>query len=561
MGKRKPARRPIVRPRFLVLLFFAVALGLNWCHFSSQPPEPLPVRPGETEPLVVRQESQRPPPLVAKKSITPGHSAADSEITGTGPVAAATVVSQADDRSEPPGLTETQPPVDSTVESSELPASKGADPVSALDDLSPAITKQLSWIQQATELVTGHAEGRFVQSVNSSKGVYSDRSYTVYETTLELSGAEGIGAFALRWRGRYAPSEDLSEDIPTNYLEEAWYSWGDPAGPYRLTLGRHYIDSADGELVDGISINQTADKEFSLGAFAGFRPNPYDFSFRADAISAGVYSSWTDKSSGRSYSRQALVINIFKQAIDRAYFSWDSSKGITDTLSLRQYLTMDYRPDDGGLNLTNYSLGLDWQPSRDLWVNWRGETYRGIFYDVGSEDIPTDTSPVSSSSVSVRYVVSKKLINSASLRYSRRDKDQSLSWSLGADFPDLLESGATLSLLYSATDYYNAFFDSYSMTLTRTFLEKMIANLGLRYWRNSTDQPRGSSSADYSAVSGGVTYLLNDRINFSAYYEFQQSRFENGSTLGRGFDPASDPTSVTDRANGHNFSLILEYRF
>jgi hypothetical protein len=194
-------------------------------------------------------------------------------------------------------------------------------------------------------------------------------------------------------------------------------------------------------------------------------------------------------------------------------------------------------------------------------LNWRAESYRSIYYQVESDAIPTATATTYSSTLSLRYLFSRQLINRISLRYNRRDQDRSLSWTLGLDLPDLLRSGTTLSLSYSATDYYNAYYDSYSASVARAFSDRLNLNLGLKYWRNFTEQLQGRSSSSYAAISGGATYLLNERINFSAYYEFQQARFQNGATLGLGFDRDGDPTATPDRAEGHNFSLFLAYRF
>ncbi len=563
-GQRK--RRLNVRPHLLVLLVLAIAAGLNWRYFSTKAPPSLLEESDFSPSLGITTEEQI---AVAQ----PAEPAAAGESKGGVVPAAPSMANQAAvraasdsaaERSSPPSRTEVtaSPRRDLLPETGQeqVPAEGARAPEAP--DLPEAMKGKWAWVQQSAGLEPGHIEGRFAQSVNTSKGVYSDRSYTVFESTLELSGAQGINEFALRWRGRYAPGEEFSENIPSSYLEEAWYRWGDPDGPYRLTLGRHYIEAAATELIDGLSVESRAGRGPSLGVFLGFRPDPYDFDFRPDAFSTGLFSSWRN-AAGRTYSRQALVFNVFETELDRTYFTWEAGTVVRKNMTVRQYVVLDVDLDSDGLTLTDYALDLGAQPVRDLYVSWRGEIYRNIFFEQSSEDIPADTSATYTTSLALRYVFSRHLTGRASIEYRHRDLDQSesLSWSLGLDLPDLLRSGATFSLLYSATDYYNAFFDSYSASLTRAFGQRLTLNLGLKYWRNFTDQLQGRSESNYYAVSGGATYLVSERIDLSAYYEFQQARFENGPTLGLGFDRSSDPTGTADRADGHNFSLIFQYRF
>ncbi len=430
-----------------------------------------------------------------------------------------------------------------------------------MSDLPASLQSKWDWLQRASGLDPGRIEGRFVQSFNTSKGVYSDRSYTVFESTLELAGSGGITGFGLRWRGRYAPGEDLSEDIPSSFLEEAWYRLGDPAGAYRLTLGRHYIEAAAAEVVDGVSLEKKAGAGLSVGAFFGFRPDPYDYAFRSSAATGGLYSAWRG-AGDRSWSRQALVVSYYEKELDRTYFTWEAGTVVRKTMTIRQYVVLDADLEEGDLSLTDYALNLDVQPHRDLWIGWKGQAYRNVFFEASSEDIPTDTSATYRTSLALRYAFSKHLIGRAAIEFSHRDFDHSdaLSWSLGADLPDLLRSGATLSLLYTGNDYYNARFDSYSASLARTFGQRLSLSLGLKYWRNRAASLPGSSESEFYAMTAGGSYLFSDRIDLSLYYEYQRSRFGNGSTLGLGFERDSRQVGTSDSSRGHNLSLIFQYR-
>lgn len=416
-------------------------------------------------------------------------------------------------------------------------------------------------------------EGRLGQLVSSSSGVYLDRTFTVFDTTLELFGRKEATSFGMRWRGRYVPGKDFAGNIPSNFLEEARYRWDKFAGSYRLTLGRHYIDSIASELLDGVSVEKSFDPGNGYGTFFGFRPDPYDFRFRSDAFSTGLFSSWRGNS-GSSYSRQAVVLNYLKTGVDRAYFSWDAGLPLHEKVNLRQFVVVDVNPKDGGLTFTNYALNLDAKPNRDLWIGWSGKVYRNIRFAESKVyqnfqfaenpvSISIDTSPIYTSSLDLRYVFSPFLIGRARAEGAHRNLDgaNSFSWTLGADFPNLYRSGTNVGVLYSNTHYYNAFFDSYNATLSRAFGQRWFLVSGLKYWRNISDQPQSRPTTRYHAIFASGTYQATDRLDISAYFNYQDSRYGNGPTLGFGFDRKPSLIGTLDRSLGRNASLILQYRF
>jgi len=558
-GKRRPV---FLAPYKIAILVFLVLIGLSWCSQRDFGPEKPKSGKSSQEPIPASR-------LLSTREVEEKKVGAESDAGRQASTALAGKIVPF-----VRGEADIQPSSGSSRPENRLPVDDSSDRRGGtVDDRVPLLpvpnnmgdpsAREEPVREIATLSRPGPINGQFVQTVNSSKGVYSDRPYTVFETSLDLRGEGLAGEIGFSWRGRYAPGEDFTGALPSSYLAESWYRYNVPQGPYRLTLGRHYIDAAVGELVDGLSVDRRADDGAALGGFVGFRPDPYDFGFRSDAFTAGVYSAWTDGSAGRSYSRQALVVNVFQWNLDRTYLSWDAGTTLADTVSLWQYLVIDFRPDDERLSLTNYSLGIEWRPLRDLWINWRGEAYRNIFYDVGSEDIPTDTSVTYASTFSLRYVFSRQMIGHASLSYTRRDLDSSdsLSGTVGLDLSNLFDSGTDLSLSYSTTDYYNAFFDLYDVQLTRRFGRRITLGLGGKYWRNIAETLVGDGSSEIYALSGNATYILNDRLDFYCSYEYQKSWLNNGSTLGLGFDRPADFIGSDDEIAGYNFTALIRWKF
>lgn len=578
MSKNPTRSKHRWKPIALVATALIAAAWLNWCHFSPNKtvtPSGSAIGPdSESEKTLTAEPPAQ--PEVSHKIPTvevfpePGNKPPAVTVNETAEPATEEVVAEAvasGGHEQPPAKVSPSPRSKPLDEPEDRPGPDREQSVLSrpdderMADLPASLQDKWAWLQRASGLDPGRIEGRFVQSFNTSKGVYSDRSYTVFESTLELAGSGGIAGFGLRWRGRYAPGEDLSEDIPANFLEEAWYGVGDPAGAYRLTLGRHYIDAAAAELVDGVSLEKKSKAGLSIGAFFGFRPDPYDYAFRPDAFSGGLYSAWR-AAGDRTWSRQALVVSYFEKELDRTYFTWEAGTVVRKNVTVRQYVVLDADLEQGDLSLTDYALTLDVQPHRDLWVGWKGEVYRNVFFEASSEDIPTDTSATYRTSLALRYAFSRFLIGRASVEFSHRafDHSDALSWSLGADLPDLLRSGVTMSLLYTGNDYYNARFDSYSASLARTFGQRLSLSLGLKYWRNRAASLPGSSESEFYAMTAGGSYLLTDRIDLSVFYEYQRSRYGNGSTLGLGFERDSRQVGTSDSSRGHNFSLIFQYR-
>lgn len=415
-----------------------------------------------------------------------------------------------------------------------------------------------------SESVPGYKIGGFLGlSLNSSKGLFSDRQYTVFDTDLALQASREADEFSFKGRWRYSPNRDFAGNIPAYYVTEAWFRRKLTPRRYTLTAGRQYLFEAAGELLDGAALDARVNERFSLGAFLGFRPDPFDFAFRDDALTTGIYAAWKE-SKGRFYSREALVFNSLRGRADRAFLAWDAGGTFTETISMRQLLTADFTLDKPGIDLTNYTLQAAWQPVRDLRITWDGRMYRGIFYYVGSAGIPADTSPVYGTSLSLNYVFTRNLISTSSVALSHRESDhrKSLSYAESIDLPDIIGSGSNVNLSYSATDYYNAYFDSYSVTLSRQFFERMLLTLSSRYQRNIAETLGDESESDFLFYSLGMNYFFDDKYSLAGYVEHQRARLYNGATEGLGFirDPNTVSTTAT-RGTGHNFLISFNRRF
>ncbi len=399
-------------------------------------------------------------------------------------------------------------------------------------------------------------------SMNSSKGFFSDRQYTVFDTNLSLLASRGAEDFSFRGRWRYSPNQDLAGNIPAYYVTEAWYRRRLTPQRYTLTAGRQYLFEAAGELLDGATIDSSVNERFSLGAFLGFRPDPFDFAFRKEALTTGIYAAWKSSESC-FFSREALVFNSLRGRPDRAYFAWEAGGTFTETISMRQLVTADFTLDKPGIGVTNYSLQAAWLPIRDLRITWDGRMYRGIFYYVGSAGIPTDTSPIYGTSLSLNYVFSRNFISTSSLALNHRESDhrESLAYTESIDLPDIMGSGANINLSYSATDYYNAFFDSYSVSLSRQFFERLLATLSTRYQRNTAETFGDKNESAFLSYSMGINYLINDKYDLAGYFEHQQANFYNGTTEGLGFIRDPNTVSTFTRNTGHNFLVSLNRRF
>jgi hypothetical protein len=398
-------------------------------------------------------------------------------------------------------------------------------------------------------------------SLNSSRGLYSDRTYTVFDTSLALLAARGPDEYAFNGRWRYSPNQDLAGNIPAYYVTEAWYRRR-LTPRYTLTTGRHYLPEAAGELLDGAALDARVNERFSLGAFFGFRPAPYDFAFRNDALTAGIYSRWKG-SENRFFSREALVFNSLRGRADRAFFAWEAGGALAETLSMRQLVTADFNLDKPGVDVTNYSLQAAWQPVRDLRVTWDGRMYRGIFYYVGSAGIPADTSPIYGTSLNLNYVFTRNLISTSSVVLNHRGSDhrESLSYAESIDLPDIMGSGANVNLSYSATDYYNAYFDSYSVSLSRQFFERLLLSFSTRYQRNVAETSGDKNESAFLSYSLGMNCLINDKYDLSGYFEHQRASLYNGTTEGLGFIRDPNAVSTVARDTGHNFLVLLNRRF
>lgn len=403
-------------------------------------------------------------------------------------------------------------------------------------------------------------------TLNSSKGVFSDRSFTAFDTTLTLLASKGNDEFSFNGRWRYA-DPDLAQNIPAYYITEAWYrrslpSSSLPSRGYALTAGRQYLVEAAGEQLDGFNLDARLNERVSTGAFLGFRPDPFTSVFRGDALTTGIHSSWRGRD-GKSYSREGLVYNTLRGHPDRAFLAWEAGSWLSGSTSLRNYLITDLNLNNSGLVITNYTLQAVWQAVRDLRIAWDGKVYRNIFYYASSAGIPTDRSPIYSTSLNLDYVFTRDLISRTSVSYNHRDSDHKNAtfYSESVDLSNVLKSGTSLNFTYAASQYYNAYFDSFSVTLARQFLERLLLNLTARYQKNVAETFGNKNTSDFASASLGGNYAINDKYDLSGYLEYQQGHLFNGPTVGFGFirDPlvVGTPTDAT----GFNSLISLTRRF
>lgn len=399
--------------------------------------------------------------------------------------------------------------------------------------------------------------GLWTLSVDSSKGVFSDRSFTTVGSSLSYEGSRGIEGFALRGRWRYTREEDLAGNIPSYYFTDAWYRWRLSPRGGTLTAGRQRVVEAPGELFDGVAIDTLRVGGYSQGVFAGFRPNPFDLRFREDAWSAGVYSSWTGQGSAAFFSRQAVVLNMVRGTTDRTYVAWEAGGAFSQTGYVRQFVIADIDSRDRPLTVTNYSLQAGGQPVRDLRATWQGSVYRNIFYNVGSAGIPTDTSAIHSTSLTLSYALKRNLINTASAAFSHREFDhrESFSYSDAIDFLDLLGSGVNVNLAYSGANYYNAYLDSYSTALSRQLGARAQATLTSSYQRNIAETFGDKTASTFWLSSLGGSYIVSDKYDVAGNFQYQRAHLNNGPTAGLGF--IRDPQAVGASAHGDGYNLFL----
>lgn len=405
--------------------------------------------------------------------------------------------------------------------------------------------------------------GLLTLSLDSSKGVFSDRSFASVGSSLSYEGSKGIEGFALRGRWRYTPDQDLARNIPSYYFTDAWYRWSISPRGDTLTGGRQRLVEAAGELFDGVALDVRPSAGIVLGAFAGFRPDPFDFRFRDDALSMGVYSSWAETGSGAFFSRQALVLNSLRGRLDRTFLTWETGGSFPNSAFLRQYVVLDLDSRDRPFTLTNYSLQAGGQPARDLRVTWQANVYRNIFYNVGSADIPTDTSALHSTSLTFAYTFARSLINTASAALSHRDLDyrKSFSYSDALDFLDLLGSGVNVNLTYSGADYYNAYLDSYSAALSRQLGGRAAMTLSSSYQRNIADTFGDKSKSIFWLSSLGGSYIVNDKYDVAGNFQYQRAHLNNGPTVGLGFIRDPQVVGSSTKGTGYNLFLSLARKF
>ncbi len=405
--------------------------------------------------------------------------------------------------------------------------------------------------------------GLLTLSLDSSKGVFSDRSFTSIGSSLSYEGFRGIEGFALRGRWRYTPDQDLARNVPSYNFTDAWYRWSISPRGNTLTGGRQRVLEAAGELLDGVVLDVRPSAGIVLGAFAGFRPDPFDFRFRDEALTTGAYSSWAGTGSRAFFSRQALVFNSLRGRMDRTFLTWEAGGSLSDTAFLRQYVIMDLDSRDRPFTLTNYSLQAGGQPARDLRATWQANVYRNIFYNVGSAGIPTDTSAIHSTSVTLAYTFTRSLINTVSAAFSHRDLDhrKSFSYSDAMDFLDLLGSGVNVNLSYSAANYYNAYLDSYSAALSSPLGGRAQMTLSSSYQRNIADTFGDKSKSTFLLSSLGGSYIVNDKYDVAGNFQHQRAHLNNGPTVGLGF--IRDPQNVgsSTKGTGNNLFLSLIRRF
>ena len=399
--------------------------------------------------------------------------------------------------------------------------------------------------------------GSLTLSLDSSKGVFSDRSFTRVGSSLSYEGFRGIEGFALRGRWRFTPDQDLARNIPSYYFTDAWYRWSISPRGGTLTGGRQRLVEAAGELFDGVALDVRPGAGIVLGAFAGFRPDPFDFRFREDALTAGAYSSWAGTGSRAFFSRQALVFNSLRGRLDRTFFTWEAGGSLSDTAFLRQYVILDLDSRNRPFTVTNYSLQAGGQPTRDLRATWQANLYRNIFYNVGSSNIPTDTSAIHSTSLALAYTFTRSLINTASSAFSHRELDhrRSFSYSDAVDFIDLLGSGVNANLAYSGADYYNAYLDSFSAALSRQLGVRATMTLSSNYQRNIADTFGDKSKSTFWLSSLGGSYIVNDKYDIAGNCQYQRAHLNNGTTEGLGF--IRDPQLVGSSTHGNGYNLFL----
>ena len=399
--------------------------------------------------------------------------------------------------------------------------------------------------------------GLLTLSLDSSKGVFSDRSFTSIGSSLSYEGFRGIEGFALRGRWRYTPDQDLARNIPSYDFTDAWYRWSISPRGNTITGGRQRVLEAAGEMIDGVALDVRPSAGIVLGAFAGFRPDPFDFRFRDDALTTGAYSSWAGTGNRAFFSRQALVFNSLRGRLDRTFLTWEAGGSLSDTAFLRQYVILDLDSRGRPFTLTNYSLQAGGQPARDLRVTWQANVYRNIFYNVGSANIPTDTSAIQSTSLTLAYTFTRSLINTASAASSHRELDhrKSFSYSDALDFLDLLGSGVNANLTYSGADYYNAYLDSYSAALSRQLGGRAQMTLSSSYQRNIADTFGDKSKSTFWLSSLGGSYIVNNKYDVAGNIQYQQAHLNNGPTEGLGF--IRDPQVVGSSRHGAGYNLFL----
>lgn len=341
---------------------------------------------------------------------------------------------------------------------------------------------------------------------------------------LDVSKLNKAGSLAFHFDGRERVnfgSKRSSANSRNGRINAANFDYqGDK---YYLAVGRLWPKEMPVEAVDGVNVVYQRSQNAGIGAFGGFRPDPYTEDFTKDHTTAGAYAFYHKESfSGNiAYAR-----NGFKGGTDRQYIYGQASYFPFKELMLFGTVTTDINPLNRKVTLTNAITEANYRPDGKKSVAVGYSVFRAIKY-YKSMPLPVDDSRQQSYYIAGNYRIRDKYNF-----YARYERQARFFPTIQKEFRNLniYRAGVSIDKVFeqvnmdlnaSTTGGDGSKHNSYSVELNRLIREVFQAVLTASYMQNSYSTINSDNIWTYG-VSG--YYYFRKNWNFSFNFDREQGR-------------------------------------
>ena len=315
----------------------------------------------------------------------------------------------------------------------------------------------------------------------------------------------------------------------------------EPNRTMALTLGRkinRYISNIGA--IDGLQFHKSFTK-FSVGAFAGFRPDHRDYSFNPDLLQFGVYSAMeSEVGKGKMLNTLSLVQQFRSGATDRRFLYFQHTNSIFRKVYVFTSFEFDLFQNINGspettLRLSSLYLSARYRVSSKLGLFLSYDARNNIIYYETYKNtidrlIEEETRQGLRLRLNLRPIKRLTVGLSGSYRFQAANSSRSRSLYGYVSYSQIPVVKVTISAntTYLKTDYLEG--NIYGVRLSRDIIKgKVFADVQFRYVNYKYSLTQSKLKQKIGGTS--VTWRIQKKTSLSVFYEGLFSDFSNYNRL------------------------------